>query len=96
MKHIEFRNYLAEKGIELTPCQANEALFSLDKLKARIRMNLRENKCYLTNLESLTIEERLKNIKVLKKQGMVLTLKEYNDYLKILLYVGRGEFAEEY
>ncbi len=81
---LEFRNKCAEIGVELVPKRA-KVLFSIyEFFRKQVKKAKKDSPNFYLELCNRTTEQKLEDIRILKKSGCKMSLKYYND-LRIIM-----------
>ena len=94
-RSLEVRNHLAEMGCEFTPNEAEEIVQSLDNIRERVREMMSDNPDHFFRLAEQTPEEKIADLRRLANEGLVLSPKEYNQNMNVLLTVWEQEREED-
>jgi hypothetical protein len=84
---MTFRTACAEDGVELTPQEAKDTVMCYDKFLTSIKEAFEFCPNFYQDISNRTTEEKLEDIKRLKKKGCKMTLKEYNRLQKTIMRV---------
>ncbi len=87
----DYRNKLAEIGMEFTPEQADHILRCIDDLKTLIRKTVEKDPNYYEKWADMTPKKRLQIIQELKEHGIETTPDEFDAVTEIILKIYRLE-----
>jgi hypothetical protein len=89
---LEIRNFLASEGTELTPAEVERVYGCLSNLRDSVKEAVKEIPNYYMRICNLTTEEKLIEIKKYRKiHGDKMTLKDYNEILKLVKIICENE-----
>lgn len=87
METLVFRNLCAEDGVELTPQEAKDTVMCYENFLTSIKEAFEACPNFYNDISNRTTEEKLEDIKRLKKKGCKMNLKEYNRLQKTIMRV---------
>jgi hypothetical protein len=90
----EFRNALAEQGIEMTPMQTKEVLTGIERLKKVIRRTVADDPEYYERWEAMDADDRRGMVRYLADNGIETTPDEFDAISDILLRIYRQEYPD--
>jgi len=90
----EFRNALAEQGMEMTPMQTKEVLDGINRLKKVIRRTVAEDPEYYERWNEMDEDERKGVVRYLHANGIETTPDEFEAITDILMRIYRQEFPD--